>query len=204
MPSNDSNDQSAENIVVGFLFKKKAQPHDSSSRDHKAPPGHMWITPHPPKLQRALKQLSHPQTLVVTGPITAALSVLSAGHPDGVWNSYWVLGPRPRGPAHGAVRCGALQRAQAPRQALGKKLFRGEDPRRWLCDHHQVARPPPRAPKQREVAPRRIHLGKGRSLNRCLDLLPGGLRLSLLPLGSGSGQGDVFVGIKSWGVGVIP
>lgn len=69
--------------------------------------------------------------------------------------------------------------------------------------------PPPssaglEAPERREAAPRRVQLGQGRSLDQCLDLLPGGLRLPLLPLGSSSGQGDVFWELKAGGVAVIP
>ena len=64
-----------------------------------------------------------------------------AGHPDGVRDAGRVLGPRPRGPAHGAVRGGALQRAGAPGQALGEEQLRGEDPRRWLPQHYQIALP---------------------------------------------------------------
>lgn len=63
----------------------------------------------------------------------------TAGHPDGVRDSDRVLGPRPRGPAHGPVRGGALQRTGAPGQALREELLRGEDPGRWLAEHYQIA-----------------------------------------------------------------
>lgn len=66
-------------------------------------------------------------------------SLPPAGHPDGVRNSDRVLGPRPGGPAHGPVRGGALQRTGAPGQALREELLRGEDSRRWLAEHYQIA-----------------------------------------------------------------
>ncbi|TNN30789.1 hypothetical protein EYF80_059060 [Liparis tanakae] len=52
----------------------------------------------------------------------------AAGHPDGVRLHRRVLGPRPRGPADGAVRRRALQRHGVPGQAVGALRLGGEDP----------------------------------------------------------------------------
>lgn len=156
----------------------------------------------PPELQRALKQLSHRGFGADWPRHGCSLCALCRASR---WCVKLLLSAGTTTPRPGSRRS-ALRSASASSSTTTSSREEAVQRRRSL---KTAPWPPPssahpRAPKRREVAPRRVHLGKGRSLDRCLDLLPGGLRLSLLPLDSGSGQGDVFMGIKSRGVGVIP
>lgn len=62
-----------------------------------------------------------------------------SGHPEGLWDSCWMLGPWSGGPSHCTVCSRAVQWSRVPGQAVRKKQLRREDPWRQLCEQCQVA-----------------------------------------------------------------
>lgn len=66
-------------------------------------------------------------------------SLCILGHPEGLWDSCWMLGPWSWGPSHCTVCGRAVQWSRVPGQAVRKKQLRREDPRRQLCEQCQVA-----------------------------------------------------------------